>query len=71
MFFDARHGSSVRGASNAEPQIRMDSDIAVIENWELPAKVVSAGRKTSTPLLLSSFVFLLTLNPKIEDFEIL
>jgi len=49
----------------------MDSDIAVIENWELPAKVVSAGRKTSTPLLLSSFVFLLTLNPKIEDFEIL
>ncbi|MGD0281659.1 MAG: hypothetical protein ABSB95_04780 [Dissulfurispiraceae bacterium] len=31
MFFDAMHGSTVKGASNAEPQLRIDSYIAAIK----------------------------------------
>ncbi len=54
MFFDAMHGSTVTRASNAEPQLRKDSDIATMENRDLPTKVVSARRKTSAPLLLLS-----------------
>ncbi len=30
-FFDAMHGSTVKGASNAEPHLRMDSGIAALE----------------------------------------
>ncbi len=30
LFFDAMHGSTVTGASNAEPYLRMDSGIAAI-----------------------------------------
>ncbi|MGD0283874.1 MAG: hypothetical protein ABSB95_16120 [Dissulfurispiraceae bacterium] len=54
MFFDAMHGSTVNGASNAEPQPRMGTKIIVSKKLGLPTKVVSARRKTSTPLLLSS-----------------
>ena len=32
MFFDGMHGSAVKRASNAEPALRMDPDIATIEN---------------------------------------
>jgi hypothetical protein len=31
LFFDAMHGSTVKVASNAEPQPGMDSDIAAME----------------------------------------
>jgi len=34
LFFDAMHGSTVKGASNAEPPLRKDSDIAEIKKWE-------------------------------------
>ncbi len=30
LFFDAMHGAAVKGASNAEPRLRTDSDIAVM-----------------------------------------
>ncbi len=30
LFFDAMHGSAVKGASNAEPQMRTDSNIAAM-----------------------------------------
>jgi hypothetical protein len=30
VFFDSMHGSTVKGASNVEPQLRKDSDIAAM-----------------------------------------
>ena len=30
LFFDAMHGSTVKGASNAEPQVRTESGISVM-----------------------------------------
>jgi hypothetical protein len=52
LFCDAMHGSTLTVASNAEPNLRMKSGVDTIENWELPMKVVTARRKTSSPLLL-------------------
>ena len=31
LFFDAMHGSTVKGASNAEPQLRRETGIASME----------------------------------------
>jgi hypothetical protein len=52
LFLDAIHGSTVKGASNAEPQPGTDSYIAAIKKLGFAEKVVSARRKTSAPLLL-------------------
>jgi len=54
LFFDAMHGSTVTRASNAEPDMRMESRIAAMKTLGLATKVVSVRRKTSAPLLLSS-----------------
>ena len=59
MFFDAMHGSTVKGASNAEPLPGMDSDIVALEKLGIAYESsFSAAKNKCSP----SPVFLLILH---------
>ncbi len=50
MFFDAMHGSTVTGASNAEPYLRMESGIAAMETLGFADKrSFSASKNKCSP----------------------
>ncbi len=66
LVFDAMHGSTVKGASNAEPHLRTDSGIATMEKLRFAGKssFSASKNKCSTspainnelPLFISAYL---------------
>ena len=54
LFFDAMHGSTVEGASNAETHPRTDSDIAIMKKSGFAYESFSVSKNKWIMVLLSS-----------------
>ncbi len=57
MFFDAMHGSTVTGASNAEPHLRTESSIAAMKTLRFADKgSFSASKNKYSPSPAAAFL---------------
>ena len=64
MFSDAMHGSTVKGASNAEPLLRTATDIAFIGKWGFAGEgSFSASKNKHYP----SPVFIMCVDSSLPD----